>query len=81
MGGHRGIGAGACWVLDDEKELVEDVELEFQFDAVDNSFVSRLDVEVVGEFGDEETGIHGYNNEVDEDQMTNDLPLSRALEL
>lgn len=55
--------------------MVEDVELHFELDTVHGSLVGGLDVKVVGVLGDKEGDVQEDNEDIDEDEMPDNLPL------
>jgi hypothetical protein len=67
-------------VLEDGEQLIQDIELHFELDAVHGSLVGGLDVKVVRVFGDKERNIQKYNEEVNKDEVSDDLPLLQAFD-
>jgi hypothetical protein len=67
-------------VLEDGEQLIQDIELHFEFDAVHGSLVGGLDVKVVRVFGDKEGDIQKDNEKVNKDEVSDDLPLLQAFD-
>ena len=67
-------------VLEDGEQLIQDIELHFELDAVHGSLIGGLDMKVVRVFGDKERNIQKNDEEVNKDEVSDDLPLLQAFD-
>src|SRR5450756_54637 len=56
-------------VLDNGEQLIQDIELHFELDAVHGSLVGGLDVKVVRVFGNKEGDVQKDNEKVNKDEV------------
>jgi hypothetical protein len=66
--------------LEDGEQLIQDIELHFELDAVHGGLIGGLDVKVIRVFGDKERNIQKYNEKVNKDEVSDDLPLLQVFD-